>query len=260
VSSDIQRETTVQKSVLQATDEAQAYWDQIYENSTYSREIDYRMQNALDCARTFFGVTRGRRLLDLGCGAGATSIYWASTGAEVTSIDRSASAIAALGQLCEKNKITNIHPVVGDAMTIDHLGQFDCVFGAMILHHLEPFGEFAAAMRRTISPSGKAFFLENNANEILVWFRSNIVGKYGVPKYGDKDEFPLTPEEIDKLREFFNVEVEVPEMLFFELASKYLFKWRFASVMKATDKFLYRHNLARRYSYLQHLMLDKLPT
>jgi hypothetical protein len=38
-----------------------------------------------------------------------------------------------------------------------------------------------------------------------------------IPKYGDPDEFPLTPQEVDKLRRYSHVEIQYPEIVFFSL-------------------------------------------
>ena len=90
----------------------------------------------------------------------------------------------------------------------------------MILHHIEPFNEFARDLREVIRPSGTGFFWQNNAcSKIMIWFRQNIVGKLWVPKYGDPEEFPLTPYEVDEVRKYFEVEIEYPELLFFTMVS-----------------------------------------
>ncbi|AXC10661.1 Methyltransferase [Acidisarcina polymorpha] len=239
---------------------AAAFWEQIYANTTYSRELNDRISHALNSAHAFFKSTSGFKVLDVGCGPGATAIYWANTGADVTAIDHCASAIAALETRCEQMGIKNIHPLVGDVMKIDQLGQFDYIFGSMILHHLEPFQEFAAVLRRTLSARGKAFFYENNAaSDLLIWFRTQVTGKFGVPKYGDKDEFPLSPKEINMLREQFSVGIEYPEMMFFQLASSYLFHRHLATEMKTIDNFLYKRKIGLRYSYRQYVELDALP-
>jgi cyclopropane fatty-acyl-phospholipid synthase-like methyltransferase len=240
--------------------QTEVFWDHVYESTTYSRELDESVGCALKSARTFFQPGEGHKVLDIGCGAGATSIFWADTGADVTAIDCSVSAIALLRERCEKLGIANITPIVGNAMNIEELGQFDYVFGANILHHLEPFGEFARALKRTIRVNGRAFFYENNAaSDLLVWFRKKVVGKLWVPKYGDPDEFPLTRQEINVLRESFIVNVSFPEMVFFQLASVYLFRNRLAAEMKAIDKFLYKRNVGVHYSYRQYVQLEAVP-
>lgn len=236
---------------------AEVFWDGVYDATPYSRELDDDVQRAITAAHAYFGPLKGRTLLDLGCGAGATSIFWARAGATVTAVDFSAVAIAALRERCASLGLTHVTAVVADAMTIDRLGPFDCVFGSMILHHLEPFEQFAATLRRSVKNGGKAFFYENNAaSDLLIWFRQNLVGKLWVPKFGDADEFPLQPSEVEMLRREFAVEVTHPEMVFFQMASIYLLRRGLLRQARALDAFMYKHRIARRWSYRQYLMLE----
>lgn len=236
---------------------AEAFWDNIYEATSYSRALDASIKRAVERAHAFFGPLEGRTLLDIGCGAGATSIFWARAGAAVTAIDRSEVAIGTLQRRAQQLGLPNITPVVCDAMAIDELGEFDFVFGSMILHHLEPFPSFARTLRRSVKTGGRAFFYENNAaSTLLVWFREHLVGKGWVPKYGDADEFPLTRAEVNVLRERFTVQQEFPKMFFFQLASTYLLRRRLRAPAKAIDDFLYRHDIGRRWSYVQYVMLQ----
>lgn len=242
---------------VQAKPVSLAFWDNVYGATPYSRELDDDVQRVITSAHTYFGSLEGRTLLDLGCGAGASSIFWARADATVTAVDTSRVAIEALQQRCAQLGLTNVNAVVADAMKIDELGTFDFVFGSMILHHLEPFQSFARVLRRSINSGGKAFFYENNAaSALLVWFRNNIVGKLWVPKHGDTDEFPLTRAEVSELRQLFTVGVEYPEMVFFQLASVYLFRHRLHSSMRAVDDFLYRRNIGVSWSYRQYVMLQ----
>lgn len=234
-----------------------AFWDNIYTETSYSRDLDAGIKRAVERAHGYFGPLEGRTLLDIGCGGGATSIFWARAGATVTAIDRSEVAIGALWERAHRLGLTNITAVVRDAMTIDELGEFDFVFGSMILHHLEPFHGFAGALRRSVKTGGRAFFYENNAaSPLLVWFRENVVGRLWVPKYGDADEFPLTRAEVNVLRALFTVRQEYPKMFFFQLAAAYLFHRRLRAPMKAIDDFLYRRNIAVSWSYVQYVMLQ----
>jgi 2-polyprenyl-3-methyl-5-hydroxy-6-metoxy-1,4-benzoquinol methylase len=241
--------------------ETVAFWDQRYQGPTsLPQGLDENVERALRSAQSFFHCKPGCKILDIGCGRGVTSIFWASTGAQVTAIDYSASAIDQLSKRCEQAGIANIKPVVGNAMAVDELGQFDYVFGQMILHHLEPFSEFVSVLRRTLKADGRAFFYENNAaSDLLIWFRNNLVGKLGVPKYGDKDESPLAPKEIELLRRAFSVSVSYPEMMFFQLAAPYLFRNHLESGLKAIDDFLYKQNVGVRYSYRQYVQLEARP-
>ncbi len=244
------------KRAVSVTAGTTAFWDHVYDVSGYSRELAPDVQRALERALEFFGPVQGRTVLDLGCGARATSLFWARAGAHVTAVDKSPVAIEALGRRCSQLGITTLTPTVGDAMTVDQLPSFDFVFGSMLLHHLEPFGAFAAVLRRAVKDGGRAFFYENNGSPMLSWFRRNVVGRLGVPKYGDADESPLTPGEVDQLRPYFRVSVEYPEMVFFQLAGVYLLRQRARAPLKALDDLLYRRDIGVRWSYRQYVMLD----
>ncbi|HEX2549776.1 MAG TPA: class I SAM-dependent methyltransferase, partial [Gammaproteobacteria bacterium] len=185
------------------------------------------------------------------------SLFFAKKGANVVAIDISEVAIQGLSQFCLENKINNITPIKCSAFDILDLAPFDFVFGKMILHHLEPFEDFSDILRRSMAEGGKAFFHENSAfSDLLIWFRNNVVGKYGIAKYGDDDEFPLTPKEVESLRQNFSVNVVHPELVFFSLASIYLLKGRLHQVFKGLDDYLFRFPSFRKYSYQQYLLLS----
>jgi len=204
-----------------------------------------------------FGSMTGKTLLELGGGPGAISLYFGRLGANVFNLERSARAIDDLNKRVQALRIENVRGICGDAIDLAHLEPVDFVFGSMILHHLEPFKSFVAQLRRVLKPGGKAFFYENNANSrLLVWFRHNIVGKLWIPKYGDTEEFPLTPDEIDELRKTFRVEIVYPEMLFFRLLSCYLLKRRFEPFLGTIDEFFFRRRWMLSLSYRQYLLIS----
>ena len=203
-----------------------------------------------------FGDLRGKTLIDLGCGSGASSLYFASRGAEVVSVDLSTQAVDNLKRYCTQQRIDNIHPVVLAAQNLSMLPPVDFVFGSMILHHIEPFDQFAIALRQAIKPGGRAFFFEDNsASAAMMWFRKHVVGKLWVPKYGDDDEWPLAPYEVDHLRKHFNVVAEFPEMVFAQMVSLYLLHGHLRSLTVGFDNWLGRYPAVRKYSYRQYLCL-----
>ncbi len=216
---------------------------------------------ATQSALEFFGDVAGKSVLDVGCGPGESSLAFAARGANVTAFDVSRVAIERLDELCRTRGITNVRGAVCSAMEIESLGTFDFIFGNMILHHLEPFGQFAASLAATLKPGGRAFFSENSAaNPILMWARKNLVGRAWIPKNSDDEEFPLTPQEVELLRKHFRVEVRHPQLVLFEMFDSYVLRNRVAPVRKmliGVDNYLHRFEPVRRLSYVQDIYLEK---
>jgi 2-polyprenyl-3-methyl-5-hydroxy-6-metoxy-1,4-benzoquinol methylase len=211
------------------------------------------LQRALD----HFGSIENKTVIDLGCGRGATSLFFAYCGANVISVDLSEVAIANLSRYCQDNGISNVTPMSMPAQDISKLGKVDFIFGSMILHHIEPFDEFARSLSNVIKPGGKGFFWENSArSKTMIWFRQNMVGKLWLPKYGDQDEFPLTPGEVEEIKKYFNVEIEYPELLFFRMISSYLLRGHFNRPFEVLDNFFFKYPACRKYSYRQYLCLS----
>jgi len=241
---------------------SEKFWDDIFskgQEGNYSRvEMPDIHDPILKRALAHFGHLENKTIIDLGCGRGATSLFFAHCGAHnVISVDLSDVAIKNLKTYCQDNDIDNITPMKLSAQEINKLEKVDFVFGSMILHHIEPFKEFAINLRDAIKPGGKCFFWENNAqSKIMIWFRQNIVGKLWVPKYGDPDEFPLTQSEVDELKKYFHVEVEFPELLYFRMISSYLFRGHFRKLFHILDNYFYKYHAFRKYSYRQYLCLS----
>ncbi len=238
------------------------HWDRVWKGAEPFVVDEQRMHPKPRHA--FFrlmGDLQGRNVLDIGCGDGVISTYLAQRGAQVTAIDPSPEAVTATNALAEFNGVgSRVNAQVLDAMEVDRFpGQFDLVVGKLVLHHIEPFEDFAPVLAQSLAPGGRGVFYENSArNPLLMFFRRNVVGRYGVPKHGDEEEHPLEIREIQLLeREFPEVRVHHAEFVCLELINVYFFRNKkiftpILELMKGLDRLLYHcAPPLRRYSYHQ---------
>ena len=108
---------------------AREFWDRIFtEHPTLP--VSEEDQRVLAAAANHFGSFAGKDILDIGCGAGGSSLFFAERGARVTSIDTSGVAVANLEKFCRDNRIEAIRAVQLSALEIRSLGRFDFVFGS----------------------------------------------------------------------------------------------------------------------------------
>lgn len=105
------------------------------------------------------GDIHGKRILDLGCGAGENSAYFARQGADCVATDISPGMVETALKLAEKYGI-KLEGRVVNAMNIDFPdNSFDIVYAANILHHVDPKLALKE-MHRVVKPGGKVCFWE----------------------------------------------------------------------------------------------------
>jgi ubiquinone/menaquinone biosynthesis C-methylase UbiE len=103
------------------------------------------------------GITKGLKVLDLGCGDGTTALPEARLGAEVLGVDIASNPVAAGGRRAIEESLTNCKFQEGDASNLHDLKDrsFDLVvsiFGAMFAP--KPF-DAAKEMARVTRPGGR---------------------------------------------------------------------------------------------------------
>jgi SAM-dependent methyltransferase len=156
----------------------------------------------LEYAFHLLGDVRGKRVLDLGCGSGENTVPLLMRGAEVIAIDISPEMIAAAGK---RLATAGLHAVLQVGSAYDtglEAESFDMVFCVSLLHHLD----IAAArqeIQRVLAPGGHLI-----VKEPVRYSRSYARARSLLPRHQDisKYEHPLTPSEMDSIREGFEVE------------------------------------------------------
>lgn len=103
------------------------------------------------------GITKGMKVLDLGCGDGTTAVPAARLGADVLGVDIASNLVAAGNARAKKEGLTNLTFQEGDATGLKDLKDesFDLlisIFGAMFAP--KPF-DVASEMVRVTKPGGR---------------------------------------------------------------------------------------------------------
>ncbi len=130
-----------------------------------SFEAETAIENRAALAR--FGDLKGRELLDLGCGAGETSVYFALQGAEVTACDISSEMLRVATRLADKYAVKlRLFKMKAEELKFPD-ASFDCVFGNGVLHHVELLPAIRQ-VRRVLKPGGIAVFVEPLAHNPVI--------------------------------------------------------------------------------------------
>lgn len=101
---------------------------------------------------------RGKSILDAGCGSGRWSKGLLELGAQVTSIDQSESAIAAVTALCQGHPHHRVKRVDLVTMT-EPVGQFDMVWCFGVCHHTSDMLRALANLCDQVAPKGTLFIM-----------------------------------------------------------------------------------------------------
>ena len=259
--------------MAQSTDVASAheFWE-----TAFTKERDLQTFDGSFATRgsltqqSFFkiiGDVEDKEILEVGCGTGKLSVYLATRGARVTATDFTQNALENTRALAVHNNVGDrvaLHQV--DGLNLETLDKkFDLVVGRFVLHHIEPFDQFVDVLYNVLNDTGRGIFMENNSrNPLLMFARNNLAGKMGIPRYGDDEEFPLEPREIEMIEARFREVVQhFPELVFFKKLSTYIFRHKriftpFTEFNRWLDASLYTVVPgSRKYSYLQVVEMAK---
>lgn len=128
----------------------------LWEKGDFTRIAD-TMRESGEEAVAKFGITKGMKVLDLGCGDGTTAIPEAKLGADVLGVDIARNLVAAGNKRAKEMGLTNCIFQEGDAVNLHQLkdDSFDLsvsIFGAMFAP--KPF-DVAKEMVRVTRPGGR---------------------------------------------------------------------------------------------------------
>ena len=246
----------------------------LWEKGDFTR-IANSMRESGEALVLRLGISKGLRVLDLGCGDGTTAIPEAKLGAEVLGVDIAENLVAAGNKRAEELGLTNCRFEEGDATSLQMPDRtFDLVvsiFGAMFAP--KPF-EVAKEMVRVTRPGGRIImgnWIPNDPTLVaqilkissaytppppegfispMTWgIESNVIERFaaaGVP--ADKVSFardtfvfdyPSSPAAfVDEFRKYYG-----PTMNAFEAAEK---NGRAADLQKELEELFNRENQSSR--------------
>jgi len=247
----------------------------LWEKGDFTRIAD-TMRESGEALVQRLRITKGLKLLDLGCGDGTTAVPAAKLGADVVGIDIAGNLVEAGNRRAKEHGLTNLKFQEGDASNLEQVPDksFDLVvsiFGAMFAP--KPF-DVAKEMVRVTRPGGRivmgnwipndptlvAQILKISSNYTppppegfvspITWgVESNVIERFtaaGIPKDNisfARDtftfNFPGTPSAfVDEFRKYYG-----PTMSAFEAAEK---QGRAAELQKQLEELFNRQNNAAR--------------
>lgn len=103
-----------------------------------------------------FGPLRGKKLLDLGCGGGQTSVFFAKQGAVVTGVDFSEKQLGFAGALAEKKGVAvSFQQENVEDLSAFKDNSFDLANSSHALHYIKDLRRCFAEVFRVLKPGGK---------------------------------------------------------------------------------------------------------
>ena len=207
------------------------------------------------------GGWSGRQVLDYGCGNGTWALYLRLTGAaRVVGFDLAESGVRrGMQRVRAQGEADTVQLVCGDATRLPLAdASIEMAVGHGVLHHVIKYPDIFPELHRVLRPGGRAFFLENLADNPLFrlwwWWKGEV----------EEGDVPIFEREVRRLaRDFARVEVTGTD--FFHSAATFLFRpqpaaWRRAALRAthAADRRLFKLlPAARRWGSFSFIELEK---
>jgi ubiquinone/menaquinone biosynthesis C-methylase UbiE len=160
------------------------------------------------------GDLNGKRILELGCGAGEGAVYFALAGADVTATDLSPGMLAVVEKVASHHGVA-VKTMVSSAEDLSSFasGSFDIVYGANTLHHVD-IERCLDEVKRVLKPGGLGAFWDPVAHNPVI----NIYRRMA-SKVRTVDEHPIRRSEL----RYFSRRFTIVAKRFFWLTASLIF-------------------------------------
>ena len=174
------------------------FWEQgppmgfIGENYSYEQKRNFRYLLQDYMHDTFkFEDFKGKKVLEIGCGAGIDSAEFARNGALVTSTDFTDQSVQSTKELMEEAGLP-VNVVRADATNLQFEDNtFDCIYSFGVLHHIPNIEKALSEIKRVLKPGGRVMVMLYHKNSLLYGY--SIVYLRGI---AEKQLENLTMEEL----------------------------------------------------------------
>jgi len=144
------------------------------------------------------GKVRGKRVLELGCGAGEPSLYFAKKGAIVTATDLSTGMLGVVRKLARINKVkVKTVQCRSDKLPFKS-GSFDVVYASNLMHHVEHEPTLRESLR-VLKKGGLFVSYDPLAHNPII----NIYRRIAT-EVRTKDETPIKMSDLKTFRSMFS--------------------------------------------------------
>jgi ubiquinone/menaquinone biosynthesis C-methylase UbiE len=209
----------IQNNDGQQKEKEKIFWDSqingkylAYEKKVYAAFREKEYIDIIEKGLTAFKRDKSGKVLDIGCGAGVSTIILANMGFDAIGVDISPNLIKQAQQLaCDLNVswLTSSGKaegkaefVVGDGSKLDFADNtFDICFMAGYLHHFPDYNVALKEVRRVLKDGGIMIACEPNRFNLAYRLSFYLVNqKKGVTP----NEFPLSPLQVGKdIKKYF---------------------------------------------------------
>lgn len=140
------------------------------------RDDNFTYRIVLKESNKYLKYFKGKRLLDIGSGAGTLALYYASKGFDVTAIDVSIKAVQSGNESAQNMKINNIKFLVSKFPNSIPNGVFDYMLCIEVLEHLQNDSFALKKIFEKLKKSGVAIISVPSVNAPL--YRLGLASKF----------------------------------------------------------------------------------